>query len=287
MFPYLAVSGQLTIIGRSPDGDSIRFIPDDVAALQRLRFAQRLRLSPVDGSVQLRLDSIDAPETHYAGKSQPFGLKARDKLLAIVGYTDVTYATSGSVDSSLPVQIPATIVAQLVEVNGRPVSYLFVGHRDGLRTGQPVTLTPELLAVSINGQMIMSGLAYITLYSSTPPSQRDFFIATARAAKSKGVWTVDKSTSFTLVDQDSIGPQGQLILPKLFRRCSDYLHAKSTGFSGTIVDWLKIATSGGKSEDDSLWVGSHRTTLSQVIKQTGDTIMFEPDLLDVVFIEKS
>lgn len=60
----LALHGQLTIVGKSPDGDSIRFIPDSPDALSQLQRADRIRISSSDGSVQLRLEGIDTPETH-------------------------------------------------------------------------------------------------------------------------------------------------------------------------------------------------------------------------------
>jgi hypothetical protein len=54
----------------------------------------------------------------------------------------------------------------------------------------------------------------------------------------------------------SIGPEGQLILPKLFRRATDYLGAVAGGF------------------------------LSDLLVQANDTVRFQADLLDVVFVEK-
>ena len=56
----LALRGELVVVGKQPDGDSIRFVPDSPALLRRLRRADRVRVSS-DGSVQLRLDGIDRP----------------------------------------------------------------------------------------------------------------------------------------------------------------------------------------------------------------------------------
>ncbi|MCA1678017.1 MAG: hypothetical protein LC777_03210 [Actinobacteria bacterium] len=43
----------------------MRFIPDSPGALQELARADRIRVTKSDGSVQLRLEGIDTPETHF------------------------------------------------------------------------------------------------------------------------------------------------------------------------------------------------------------------------------
>lgn len=92
--------GSVLIKGKSPDGDSIRFVPDNVDTLRGLRGDHRIHPSPTDGSIQLRLDAIDAPETHYAGQHQPLAEVARDELVAFTGFHDVTYDGSGTVTTS-------------------------------------------------------------------------------------------------------------------------------------------------------------------------------------------
>ena len=67
----LCLRGSLVIEGKAPDGDSIRLVPDTPALLDDLRRADRIRVSPVDGSVQLRLEAIDAPEVSYGPAGQP------------------------------------------------------------------------------------------------------------------------------------------------------------------------------------------------------------------------
>ncbi len=61
----LCLRGALVIEGKAPDGDSIRLVPDTPDLLGELRRADRIRVSPTDGSVQLRLEAIDAPEVSY------------------------------------------------------------------------------------------------------------------------------------------------------------------------------------------------------------------------------
>src|SRR5262245_21481472 len=60
----LCLRGRLVGVRKTPDGDSIRFEPDTPDLVGRLRFGSRVDFSS-DGTVQLRLDGIDAPESHY------------------------------------------------------------------------------------------------------------------------------------------------------------------------------------------------------------------------------
>ena len=42
-----------------------------------------------------------------------------------------------------------------------------------------------------------------------------------------------------------------MVLPKLFRRCTDYPSAAEKGFQGTLVDWiLGVSTSPARDEND-------------------------------------
>jgi hypothetical protein len=112
--------------------------------------------------------------------------------------------------------------------------------------------------------------------------------ATRAREQRLGVRDHDETDEFRLADQSSIGPAGVLVLPKLFRRCSDYLRDVAEGFMGTIDDWLvRVSDSGRRVEDDRLLV-CQRTeiTLSAVIQQLTQRIRFSADLLDIVFVEK-
>ena len=104
------------------------------------------------------------------------------------------------------------------------------------------------------------------------------------------MWGVDQTAAFLLAGRASISPpDGALILPKLFRRCTDYLAAVAGGFSGTLSDWLiAVSTSARRLENDLLLLnGETEVALSTVIHQRGRQIRFTADLLDIVFVEKS
>jgi len=273
----LCLRGELVLVGKSPDGDSIRFRPDSPDLVRTLEHGARARASS-DGTFQLRLDGIDAPETHYNGHAQPLGEPARDALLTWCGFSDVRWA-GAQVTASTPAAIPAAVLAKLVDVNGRPVVFLL---RDGL---PPDGAQAEVeLDGTANAAMLRSGDAYGTLYASTATELRDELRAIARAARTagSGVWALDASRGFALASQDSIGPDGSLILPKLFRRCTDYLRSRNA--RETLPEWMERM---GDQQDDLVSVaGAAPVRLRTLISQAGDRISLDADPLDLVFSEK-
>jgi hypothetical protein len=290
--PFLRVlRGKLVVVGKSPDGDSIRFVPDRPALLDDLYRGDRVRTSNVDGSVQLRLEGIDAPETHYGRDAQPRGDIARDWLLEQVGFDSVVFGQSGTVQSAAPDSRPAVVLSKGVDPNGRPIAYLLVDDGGDLRDGAWVELRSALLDRTLNARSLAEGLSYLTLYTSTPAAHRTRLRKIAGDARDagSGVWGADETSMFRLASQASISPpDGALILPKLFRRCTDYLKDRADGFRGTLPDWLvSVSASGNRIEDDQVLVGGRtEVRLSAIVKQLNERISFTPDLLDIVFVEK-
>jgi Staphylococcal nuclease homologue len=282
--PLVCLRGELVVVGKEPDGDSIRFVPDTPVLLGQLRNADRVRRSS-DGSVQLRLDGIDAPETHYGNLAQPLGTEARDRLLELCGFGAVE-RDGEMVTAATPERIPAAALSGLADVNGRPVALLLVG--DDLPADGSVPPLPDAtLRRTLNADLLAGGQAYLTLYESTAPAIRDELraVGTEAIAGRLGVWPVDATAGFTLRDQSDIGPDGRLVLPKLFRRCSDYLRTRDAG--ETLPDWIRTHGAPGRPEDDEVIVGgAGRTRLSELVAQDGVHVAMPVDLLDIVFVEK-
>jgi endonuclease YncB( thermonuclease family) len=274
----LSLRGELVVVGKSPDGDSIRFRPRQPELIRGLVNGERARASS-DGTFQLRLDGIDTPETHYDALAQPLGEAARDELLAWVGFTDVRWV-SDEVSASTPASIPAAIQTGLVDVNGRPVAFLLVG---GDLPEDGVDAEVDLDATA-NAALLRSGAAYGTFYASTAPELRDAMRALAREARTAalGVWPQDASRDFALSSQASIGPEGSLVLPKLFRRCTDYLRSRRS--RETLPEWM--ARMGPQQDDEVAVGGSAPVRFATLISQAGDRISLDADPLDLVFSEK-
>jgi hypothetical protein len=290
---HLLISGRFVIVGKEPDGDSVRFVAEDPDLYAQLRNGHRVRVSK-DGSVQLRFEGVDAPELHYGIFAQDLGAKARDELLKWMGFSSIVFKPGSTmVESGKPDSVPGAILSKAVEVNGRPVSFVLLeAAAKGLKNAATVQLDRQLLQSTLNWRLLQTGMAYYTVYTSTPLRDELRSVALrarqAKAGHGKGVWAVDASSEFRLVDQDSIGPKGALILPKLFRRCTDYLKAVGGGFSGNLADWIiSTSTTPHRNENDAVVLpGGVEVHLSDLISQRNATIVFQPDLLDIVFVEK-
>jgi endonuclease YncB( thermonuclease family) len=93
--PMLCLAGTYRIVATEPDGDSIRFYPDDPAQWERVPGPHAVQTNATGGA-QIRLDGIDALETHYGARGsvplhQPLALahKAADELLRWLGFRNV------------------------------------------------------------------------------------------------------------------------------------------------------------------------------------------------------
>jgi endonuclease YncB( thermonuclease family) len=282
------IAGTFVVVGKEPDGDSVRFVADDVDLLFELRNGHRVKPTKSDGSVQLRFEGVDAPELHYGSDAQPLGSEARDALLGWMGFANLEYDGT-RVTAADPAEVRGAILSKAAEANGRPVSWVFLeADAPPGQSGDWVALTPDVLARTMNHRLLESGTAYYTVYTSTPLRADLRAVAEEARQNGAGVWAEDTTDQFVLADQSSIGPDGQLILPKLFRRSTDYLKDVAKGaFDGNLDEWLVWKSQGSRSENDKV-VLLNRTEvpLSALVDQRNRTIAFQADLLDIVFVEK-
>jgi hypothetical protein len=225
------------------------------------------------------LDGIDAPELHYNGLAQPLAEPARAELLAWCGFSNVRFEGE-QVGAATPTRIPAAVLSALVDPNGRPIVLLLVG--DDLPP-DGADVTPEV-GRTANLALAASGAAYGTFYATTDAGIRAPLEATARAAREarRGVWARDASAGFELRSQASIGPAGALILPKLFRRCSDFLRH---GGGGTLPEWLRGQRDEPNSPDDEVLVDGQLRYLSDLVTHDGRRITLIADPLEILFVD--
>lgn len=289
---HLAITGTFLVVGKEPDGDSARFRADDPGQFAHLRNGHRVRPSN-DGTVQLRVEAIDATELHYMGQAQNFAVEGRDHFLARLGFSGVHVKDGTSVvDAAEPAAgVRGAVLTQAADVHGRPIVWVFTGDRAaGLQDGRWTQLTEALVLASDNAEMLSSGFAYYTVYTSTALRATLRELATTARTANLGVWNLDRSIEFHLLDRSSIGPgpAGQVILPKLFRRCTDYLTAVEKGFQGTLVEWiLSVSTSPARDENDRVVLtDGTEVPMTALILQQNTTVRFQPDLLSITFVEK-
>lgn len=286
---YLVIKGKFVIVGKEPDGDSVRFIADNLELYEALHRNYRIKPSR-DGSVQLRFEGIDATEVHYGGAAQPLGVQSRDQLLTWMGFSNIQYK-GNRVEASEPDAVSGVILSQAADANGRPISYVLLEEEaKNLEAEGWIRVDKTLLKKTLNFKLLAQGLAYYTVYTSTPFNHRKTLREAALAARkaNRAIWEVDATQEFVLVDKNSIiAPDGQVILPKLFRRSIDYLKSVDEGFRGNLQDWLISISQGSRNENDRVLIrDAVEVNLSDLIEQRNSRVVFKEDLLNITFMEK-
>src|SRR3954449_6187759 len=178
--PMTLVKGNYRIVGASPDGDSVRFYPQDPGAWEAAGIVVRRNST---GGVQLRLDAIDALETHYTPPHvrspwrQPSALAdgAAATLLDLLGFSDVVRDDRGYVTSATPDQTPGYILTRFADKYGRAVATAYPRTRpgstlDGALVHTRRRRTPQLSQLPAAGSRL--GLPHLLLQALRRPPRR-------------------------------------------------------------------------------------------------------------------
>ncbi|MFF9864717.1 nuclease [Streptomyces sp. NPDC013953] len=289
----LPIRGTFRIIDTRPDGDTLSFLPQDPGFWCDVP-GKRIKRN-VRGAGKIRMDAIDALETHYEGVGpgevhQPLELgahAARDELLRWLGFTDITWNEKGKVTASTPEAVPGYILAGGADTFQRCVALVGRGELPpDLENGKRAVVTTDHLHRTANHHLLARGLVYPTFYSRFPRDLREDMAETtrrARAAKDPdGVWAHDVTfeQGATIEYLESI-TERQVILPKLFRRLAD--HIRLFGPSLTCFP----AYLAGEYEEFFI-VGQSGTLngLQHIVEIPGNTIRMTRLIEDVVIVEK-
>jgi hypothetical protein len=268
---------------------AVRLVPDTPRLLDGLRGAWRLRRSTEDGSVALRLDGVALPELGEAdGLRQPYAVRAHEELLARCGLDADLYG-GGDAAPGEPAEdgggVPAAALADRADRAGRLVAVVLVGG-DLPPDGEHVRAEPALLGGSVNAAVLRAGTAYAHLHEASPPAVRDALREAARFAREAagGLWRLDRSNEFTLTGPGSLTvPLGQLVLPKLFRRCVGLLRDPHGG-GLTLPEWLRR-----DPRRDDLVLERRAVAplpLSELVEHDGETVRLTASPLDLVYVER-
>lgn len=286
--PFTVITGQYRIVGAQPDGDSVRFYPTVRDAFDRARINVRTNAA---GGAQLRLDGVDALETHYAPESgggslgQPaeFADAAAARLLEVLGFEKVRRDDQQTVTSAAPAETPGYVLTQFADRYGRCVSFAFAGTAPAADLSS-FHLTPEHVLTSANAILLNDGVAYPTYYSKLFADLRAAMTGAVYAAREagRGLWPSDRTTAgFTVRGRETLTDEA-VILPKLFRRLVDYLglndgDASLAGLPAFLA-----------SQNDRLWIISEgrATGFDNVIQVSGQDVKLRYPPEDLVFTEK-
>lgn len=126
---YRLIKGHLTVRPRqSPDGDSMRFIANDMSLFEGLPRYSTPSITGDTESYQLRFQAIDTPELHYGGAAQPHGKESRDGLLSWLG-VDASAWNWKVAPAEFTWETEVAILCDGFEGHGRPIAFVLRGAR--------------------------------------------------------------------------------------------------------------------------------------------------------------
>lgn len=283
------IQGKYRVANTAPDGDSVRFYPNNPQMWQKLPKPVRTNHS---GGAQLRLDSIDTLETHYRPNIGSFGMQhqpheyghaAAEQLLKFLGFEKITRNSNEVVTSAEPEEVPGFILTRFADKYGRSVAFAFKGKSEQA-DGSDIFFDKSLLKKSANYHLLAEGFAYPTFYSKLYPDIRTELAVAGKKAReeNQGLWSQDKTNQgFVLENLETI-TDNVVMLPKLFRRLLSYLAINDGSVSlSKFLDYLK-------SSEDKLIILSegHVTGFDFVTEVEGQNIKLNYFPEDLVFLEK-
>jgi endonuclease YncB( thermonuclease family) len=284
--PMLCLAGTFRILDTEPDGDSIRFYPADPAEWSKVPGEHQVRTN-ASGGAQLRLDGIDALETHYSPLGgtplhQPleFAHKAADELLRWLGFRGVQ-RDGEKVTSATPDALPGFLLTRGADLYGRCVALVGRGDAPGASASE-IHVNLALLRRTANHRLVTTGLAYPTYYLKLYPELRaELTNQVLKARPSTGLWALDRTRKGVTVTDLTTLTDDAVVLPKLFRRLVDYLDLNAgdpslDGFPAYLA----------QRADAVFMLSSGRyTTFDFVVRVDGQNVRLTTDPEDLVFQE--
>ena len=230
--------------GPEPDGDTVKFAPDNPSLVEALPLTSGVPADLGARGVSVRLEGIDALETHFAETHQELvgANLARDELLRLLGFTGVTFFPDlpNKVSSADADRLRGHVLSNGIDANGRVIGFVYPGDPQA-PDGAQVFLDPPAVDRSVNAALVTGGHAYPALYATLPAELRTHLAGLSRAARAAGVGIWPRSTAdpTTAADVPDAAALRELVMwPKLFRRLVPYLAAGHPDFDG-LDAWLR------------------------------------------------
>lgn len=285
--PMLLVKGFYDVKGSQPDGDTVHFTADDPAEWDLVGSGGGRAVDHnVAGRATLRLDAVDALETHYGPSRvhQPlqFAHAARDELLTWLGFTDVQRDSSESVIATTPDAVPGYVLSRGADVHGRCVALAGRGTPPGT-SGLEIDVDVPLLRTTANHRLLAAGLVFPTFYRGLPTSLRTELTAAAQEAREagRGLWPSDATATGAKITGLASLTDDVVILPKLFRRLVDYL-----GLETMPLACFSAYLAGVRDHYSVLSTGERQVGLNRVVEvRTDHTVRMTHPPEDLLFDE--
>ncbi|KAH7190872.1 hypothetical protein DER44DRAFT_753132 [Fusarium oxysporum] len=239
--------------GLQPDGDTIRFKPDNVDFVEELRRGSHGSTIMNEG-VNIRLEAVDALE-----KSQELtgATAARDELLRRLGFTDVRFSGNPPfIINSGDQEISGHVLSNGFDSFGtRLVGFIYEG--DGSvhgSDGSVISLDRSLVDESVNTTLLSEGYVFPAFYDTLPENLREHLAIKSTAARmaKKGVWLRSKGFPGDplILETPTLANLRKAVLwPKLYRRLEKYLESGGPDHFDGFNRWLQEDS---QSRDDGI-----------------------------------
>jgi hypothetical protein len=329
---YVLIKGSFHVVGQSPDGDSLKFraantaLWDSIQTEYRDLFLENFKDNL--GVVNLRLGGIDALETHYTpprplnidfksksyAQPEQFGRFSTNAFLEMLGVTEVKWRTFGRntfisqavvhgrlVKTKLNDHIPGFIITGDIELNGRPVAWVFTGDSaipDGTILNKQQLA--ELIPNSANYHLLRKGLVYPMFFSSMPAVVRAILADAVKDALTlasqhvpgdrppPNIWLIDYSVRGLELTSVNLLTDTHAIYPYLFRRIIKHyqnveIERLQTGLESSQTIPLANFFSDG---NPTMFVVSEQEflRLDEIVETQGMTIRMKKAPHDLVFL---
>jgi len=285
MARYTLIKGSFPVINTEPDGDTIRFRPDDPRIVEGLGPAgQRPAFSQQGTQINVRFEGVDALETHFSGTHQQLrlGQEAGARMLALAGFTSVT-RSGNRITGATPESLRGHILANTLDSYGRVIAFVFASeHQDA--DGSTIFLDPPTLGLSVNAALLAEGLVYPAFYTTLPVELRDNLRAQTMLVRERaiGLWPEDAPSLERGAAVPDLRAAAELVMwPKLFRRLVSYFQSGNAGLAGFDA-WLRADP---RNRDDYLQLPHGELgNMHDLVEVTGDImrLRYRPEDLVVL-----
>lgn len=290
---YKLIKGQFVIryldlpkSGPEPDGDTIKFLPNKRALVEALEEISSTPPDLNDRGISIRLEAIDALETHYPVGREEFHQEldgandARDRHLELLGFEDVVFwgDLPNKIKSSNKPSLPGYVLSNGIDVHGRLIGFVFPGqpNEELGEDGASVDADGDLIDKSTNAILLKEGQGFPAFYQTLPPPLQEHLATVAKDARAarKGIWRRATATPYRSANiADIKGLEKLVVWPKLFRRLATFF-AETGDELDQFENWLRA---GSARHDDGLKrldTGA-RSKLSDVVTVDGDGIKMD------------
>lgn len=253
-----------------PDGDSVRFKPDDPSPLFSLpRKGRSPRVNQNNGTVQLRFEGVDALEKEA---KEPFASDATKKNLELLNLESTSDNSRGY------------ILANQIGPNGRPICFVFAGEPKE-EDHSDIFLDSKRVKESVNYLLLEAGVLYPLFYDTLYGDLRETLTDAAVQARenNKGLWPHDKTREGVIWEGKASLPELAPIFPKLWRRLEKYTQNRDfrdeSDTLDAFTDYLEA-----KRDRLSIISESRFTDLDNIVKVEGDKVSLPYLPEDLIFL---